>query len=327
MTDPRYGNHQSPFLPGTAIQFAWDSTSLSYLKECPRKYQLTMVEGYRLKGTGAVHLQFGQWYHSALELYDKLRAPQEITSPLSHDEALTEVVHQLLEWTWDRENAKGWDLGHNLKTRPHLVRTVIWYLEHFREDPAQTVILANGKPAVELSFKMELDFGPGVDSFNDKGERPYILSGHLDRVVEFNGGFYVMDRKTASSTVGHYYFDQYTPDNQMSLYSLAARVIYSTPVQGVIIDAAQIAVGFSRFERGFAHRTDAQLEEWLADTKRWLRLAEHYATEGHWPMNDKSCHDYGGCPFRQVCSRDPRVRQHILDTNYEHRYWNPLEPR
>jgi hypothetical protein len=29
----------SPFLPGTKIQFAWDSTSLGMLKTCPRLYQ------------------------------------------------------------------------------------------------------------------------------------------------------------------------------------------------------------------------------------------------------------------------------------------------
>lgn len=136
-----------------------------------------------------------------------------------------------------------------------------------------------------------------------------------------------MDRKTSGSTITSNYFDQYDPDNQMSLYTLAAKVIYQTPVKGVIIDAVQVAVGFSRFSRGFTYRTDAQIEEWLADTKHWLRLAEAYATEGYWPMNDKSCHKYGGCAFRKICSKDPSMRQKFLDSDFVTHPWNPLEVR
>lgn len=307
-----------PFLPGTKIQFAWDSTSLGWLKECPRKYQYHMVEGWRSKGE-SVHLRFGQLYHSALELYDRLRA-----EGVDHDQALRTVVYATMKETW--EPAEGdtpehpWDSGHNLKTRETLVRSIIWYLDHFIDDPAKTVILTNGKPAVELSFKMELDWGPGRS-------QPYILCGHLDRVVEFSGGTYVMDRKTSTSTIGSYYFDQFEPDNQMSLYTLAAKVIYQTPVKGVIIDAAQVAVGFTRFSRGFTYRTDHQIEEWLKDVKFWFRQAEGYAIEGYWPMNDKSCHKYGGCPFRKVCSKDPSVRDKFLATDFTRHPWNPLEPR
>lgn len=352
----------SPFLPGTQIQYAWDSTSLGWFKECPRLYQYYMIEGWSPKGE-RVHLKFGQLYHSALEYYDKLRCQD-----MSHDEALQMVIHNTLIKTWEHEfrclsqdgsdekcandpsetciycerfGGKPWDSTHDTKTRETLIRTVIWYLEQFgATDPAQTVVLANGKPAVELSFKMELDYGPDAglrldhpkdvpfsQSLADLHQQPYVLSGHLDRVVEYSGGTYVMDRKTTGSALGSYYFDQYDPDNQMSLYSLAAQVIYSTPVKGVIIDAAQIMVGFTRYGRGFTYRTPAQTEEWLNDVKQWLRLAEQYATEGYWPMNDKSCHKYGGCTFRKICSKSPEVRQRFLESDFEKRSWNPLEVR
>lgn len=315
---------QSPFLPGTQIQFAWDSTSLGWLKTCPRLYQYSMIEGWRSTGP-SVHLDFGQYYHHALELYDRHKAVGA-----DHDTALYEAVKYCLETTWiydtTKEDGEGYSLGkpmdwgHNLKTRETLVRSVIWYLEEFGvNDAAQTVVLANGKPAVELSFRLELDFGPQ--------SQPYVISGHLDRVVSFNDGIYVMDRKTASTTIGSYYFDGYNPDNQMSLYTFASKVIYQTPVRGVIIDAAQIAVGFTRFSRGFTFRTEAQTEEWLENTRHWLRLAEQYATEGFWPMNDKSCHQYGGCTFRKVCSKSPEVRQKFLESDFVKRHWNPLEAR
>ena len=327
----------SPFLPGTNIQFAWDSTSLGWLKTCPRLYQYSMIDGWRSKGNN-VHLNFGQWYHSALEMYDRQRS-----EGAEHEEALRAVVRAVMEWTWVRSEDQGvngpWDSGHNLKTRETLVRSVVWYIEQFKDDTCHTVQLHNGKPAVELSFRLEMEWGPQKSvfesSWEENGEQlsqvrqhqPYVLSGHLDRVVEFQGAYYVMDRKTSSTTIGSYYFDQYDPDNQMSLYSMAARVIYQTPVRGVIIDAAQIAVGFSRFVRGFTFRTEAQIEEWLGETRAWLQQAEQYAVAGHWPMNDKSCHQYGGCVFRKVCSKSPEVRQKFLETDFEKRRWNPLEAR
>ncbi len=303
-------------------------------------------------------------------MYDKYRA---LEPERSHDDAVANTILETLLASWEYEGGvsykeltttsappgKPWSPDHPSKTRETLIRSIIWYLDHFKDDPAKTVVLANGKPAVELSFKMQLDYGPGhgqkppMIAESDKNYevdlRPdainyvsasgkaveytpsvpmnYVLCGHLDRVVEFTGGTYVMDRKTSSSTIGSAYFDQYSPDNQMSLYTMAAKVIYQTPVKGVIIDAVQIAVGFSRFSRGFTYRTDSEIEEWLANTRNWLRIAEGYASNGFWPMNDKACHHYGGCVFRKVCSKSPEVRQRFLESDFVKNPWNPLVPR
>jgi hypothetical protein len=193
---------------------------------------------------------------------------------------------------------------------------VVWYLLQFGpNDPTKTVILSNGKPAVELSFRLQVD-------------EDLILCGHLDRVVEFQGQNYVMDRKTSSSTISSYYFKQYSPDNQMSLYTFAGGIIYENPIRGVIIDAVQIAVGFSRFERGMVYRTEMQTAEWLEDAKSWVAQAHYFADKNSWPMNDKSCHDYGGCPFRDICSSDPRVRETFIAQNFTDKEpWNPLRVR
>lgn len=300
----------SPFHPGTFVQYAWDSTSLGWLKECPRKYQYHMIQGLRSKGE-SVHLTFGDLYHKGLEWYDQHRAQGQ-----DHESATFEVVSTLLHRTWDyeRDPPGPWETGHQ-KNRETLIRSVIWYLEQFGEnDPATTITLANGKAAVELSFKLQVD-------------EDLVLCGHLDRVVEFQGQWFVMDRKTSTSTISSYYFDQYSPDNQMSLYTLAGSVITGNPIRGVIIDAVQIAVGFSRFERGMVYRTPDQSEEWLADTKVWIRQAQLFAEANHWPMNDKSCHKFGGCPFRSICSSDARVRETFLKQNFYQKEWNPLVPR
>ena len=310
----------SPFLPGTNIQFAFDSTSLGYLKTCPRLYQYHMIEGYQTKEE-SVHLRFGIEYHHALQDYDL-----SLSAGIKHDDAVHDVVRELLLRTGD------FDPDHKTKTRENLVRTVIWYLDQYKHDKAETLIL-NGKPAVELSFRFELDYGPTTAQ-----TQPYLLCGHLDRVVDFLGEPYVMDHKTAAGAPSSWYFTQYEPDNQMSLYALAGKVILNSPVKGVIIDAAQIKEDESIFGRGFTFRTSDQLDEWLRDLRFWLALAEQYALANYWPQNDKACNNYRsaasehkGCPFRDICSKNPSVRETFLQGNFikqpPEARWNPLLTR
>lgn len=311
----------SPFIGESRVQYAWDSTSLGWLKECPRKYFYHMIEGWRSKGE-SVHLEFGILYHEALDAYEKHRA-----LGCTHDNAVHLVVGGLLSATW--REGQPWraakDLSSDdktsLKSRENLIRTVVWYLDKFRNDPAKTKISsATGKPMVELHFQFEL--GIGIDL-----SHPYVLCGYLDRVVDFQDQPFVMDRKTTTSTLGSYYFEQYDPDNQMTLYTVASQIAFKTPVKGVIVDAAQIAVGFSRFVRSFVYKTPDQIDEWMKDLSYWLRQTLWFADKNHWPQNDKSCHKYGGCTFREICSKSPSVRDKFLESNFQRVPWNPLVPR
>lgn len=281
-----------------------------------------MLEGWSGRGE-SIHLEFGILYHEALETYEHYRF-----SNLDHEQALISVVRGTLVKTW--RDGKPWrgakdlspDDKTSLKNREYLIRTIVWYLDKFKDDPAKTRMHpVTGKPMVELHFQFEIGTGSGLLN------PPYTLCGHLDRVVDFQDQPFVMDRKSTTTTLGSYYFEQFEPDNQMSLYTIASQIAFKTPVKGVIIDAAQIAVGFSRFVRSFIFKTPDQIDEWLKDLKIWLRQAEIFADKNYWPMNDKSCHKYGGCPFREICSKSPSVRDKFLESNFERRMWNPLIPR
>lgn len=309
----------SPFLPGTKLQFAWDSTSLGLLKTCPRLYQYIMLEGWSRKGE-SVHLRFGIEFHQALQEYDVSRV-----NGVSHEDSIHDVVSALMErtadWVMDLDSKAS-----RYKNRITLCGLVVDYLDHYGGmDPAETYIKANGAPAVELSFQLQLDWGPDAD-------QPYILCGHLDRVVTFNGEIMGMDRKTTKTTIGPYYFAQYEPNNQMTLYTLAYRVIFGSVIKGIIIDATQVLLEEpNRFARGFTYRTQDQLDEWLQDLSYWLRQAEFYAESNHWPQNDTACDKFGGCQFRDICSKSPSVRQNFLRADFiqkpESERWNPLKPR
>lgn len=297
------------------LQIAWDSTSLGTLKECPRKYYYTMVLGYVPRAEN-VHLSFGQKYHAALETYDHERSAGK-----DHVAAMRAAVRRVLIDTRVELPGGGWkpwDLGDPNKNRHTLLRTVIWYLEEFGEDDSiKTIQLHNGKPAVELSFRFETDF-------HSLGGESFLICGHLDRVGEFGGQTYIIDRKTTKNTISEDFFKKFRPDNQMSVYDLAGTVAFGIRTAGIIIDGAQIAVTFSRFLRGFTDRSDEDRAETYADFGYWVGQAEIHARNNYWPKNDKSCDNYGGCPFRPVCSKSESSRDLWLRGKYVKRTWDPL---
>jgi hypothetical protein len=203
-----------------------------------------------------------------------------------------------------------------------LLRTIVWYLDQIAEDdPLKTVVLAGGNPAVELSFR----FDSGYQT-KSTGE-PFVLCGHLDRIATLNDIPYVVDIKTTSHSLDPSWFASFTPGNQFSMYCLAGRVAFGIPVKALIVDGVQVGGTFSRFARAPVARDDETTSEWLADTGVWLARLDDCANTGVWPMNDKSCDAWGGCPFRPVCSRPPSAREHWLKTDYTRRIWDPLQVR
>lgn len=312
----------STTLPG--LQLAIDSTSLGEFKTCPRKYFYSIVMGCQGRQEN-VHLAFGILLHGAVERYHHGRA-----DGLAHDSALRKALRWALASTWLAELKKPWASDHKTKNRNSLLRSVVWYLDQYGENDAiETLVLANGKPAVELSYH----YDSGIKSFSTR--EPILLCGHFDRLGRLAGEVLIVDVKSTEYQLNPEFFLRFSPDNQFSGYTLAGQVAFSVPTTGLIVDAVQVGVGFSRFQRGKIKRDKAQLAEWLHDTGRWLKQMEACALEARtlavkesaWPMNDKSCHMYAGCQFRGVCSRSPVERDGFLAANFKQRVWDPLKKR
>lgn len=300
------------------VQFAWDATCISAYQKCPRYYQFAYLEGWR-PNLESPHLTFGKHYADALEHYFK-----HIATGATSDEALRKVVHQALIDTWEYERdedglpidgtGEPWDSLHNTKTRETLIRSIVWYFDHFEDDPAPTITLPDGTPAVEYSFSLPVD--------ND-----VVFCGHIDRLVDYNGT-YVMDQKTSGTKITPRYYEGYTPDVQMSMYTWAGKIIFDLPVKGVIIDAAQIAVGFTEFSRGFVPRPKQSLDEWYDNTMATIEHAREATRNNTFRMNPQSCGNYGGCQFRKVCSRIPEHHPNLLAADFhKSERWDPLKRR
>jgi hypothetical protein len=292
-------------VPG--LQTKVNSSGLGTYKTCPRKYYYEYVRGLRTRAP-MWDADFGTLLHKASEIYDKTRL-----EPQGHQGALENALCEILIMTWDAKAKRPFQFDHPIKNRTSLIRTIIWYLDHYgANESLELIVLPDGTPALELQF--EFDSGYVAPT----GER-IMFCGRLDKVVRatFDGHAYIKDIKTTKYELSAHYFAQFAPDTQMSLYPIAGKVCFDFDVAGVIVDGVQIGVGFSRFKRAKIEKPDEVLEEWLVDSHFWLAQMSRSAIEDHWPQNDKACGLYGGCDFRSVCAMRPKARETWLMAGWE----------
>lgn len=291
------------------LQNIWDATSLGTLKECPRKYYLQVVRGYTAK-KDALALAFGIALHEGLENFYKRKA-----KGVAFDENVHITIGELMRHPLRKNIDSFEDKKRNSFT---LVNSVLEYLDHYKDEPCETVVFSDGSVGVELHFQFET----GIK--NSYGEA-ISIAGHIDRLVRQDLGIFITDHKTTVSPLTQYYFEQYNPDNQMTIYTIAGDICFATPIKGVVVDAINISKG--EFSRQLTLRSKEICEEWLAEMEYWFRIAEFFATRGVFPANDKSCNKYSGCPFKEYCTAPRGLREQILQEDFVKRVWDPSKPR
>lgn len=294
------------------FQFVWDSVSLSAFKTCPRYYNWTIREGWRLNPQPST-LAFGIYFHKCMEVWHKLLA-----TGLDKDTALlrcTRLAGLFGELLIPNRPER---------TKETLIRAVVWYLDQFRDDQAITTCRPDGEPAVEYSFIIPLT---KID------ETQVYLAGHLDRVVTFMGHTYICDYKTSKLQLTAKFFDGFKPNTQVQGYLAAAHILGGTSTvlpskpAGLIIDGIQLGVNFARFQRSIIQYTKLEIDSFLIYLEQWLRWAKTLADTESWPANENSCDKYGGCVFRSICSQTPAKHERLLKANFERTVWDPRRSR
>lgn len=291
------------------MQLIWDATSLGTFKECPRKYYLQVIRGYTTKQS-ALALDFGIALHEGLEKFYRRKA-----KGVSFSENVTETIWELMKHPLRKNIDSFQDSKRNSFT---LVNTVLEYLDNYKDETCETTIFSDGTIGVELHFQFETGLKTG------EGE-VISCAGHIDRLVKQDLGTFITDHKTTIRPLTQFYFEQYNPDNQMTLYTIAGEICFNTPIKGVIIDGINIAKG--EFSRQMTLRTAELCDEWLSEAEYWFKVAEFFATKGVFPANDKSCNKYSGCPFKEYCTAPRELREKILEEDFVKRIWDPSEPR
>jgi hypothetical protein len=138
-------------IPGTTLQWVYDSTSLMLLQGCLRKYNFRLLQGWQQRELPPP-LAWGRDFHTCKETYHKC-----IAVGLDHETAVlrtTKLAMLLGERLLSLDTSR---------TKETLVRSVVWYLEEYKDDPLKTALLPDGSPAVELSFMLpvfDIEVGP-----------------------------------------------------------------------------------------------------------------------------------------------------------------------
>lgn len=320
----------SQFVEGTEVQYAWDSVSITSFMACKRRYLYQIIYGLTPNSPSyAIALVFGILFHKGCEEYHKARAQGE-----DHDQATHTAVRYLLTdpstatlpvdedidaltANHDPDEDDGINLRNSkIRTRYYLFRALVWYLEHYKDDPCQTIILPSGAPAVELSFRLPLQI--------DVLGQPMLLCGHLDRGVTFNDSYFVSDYKTSKSLTSQW-FEMFELSHQMTGYSIAGTAVFDRPTSGVMIDGVALQVGAVKLGRGFTKRTPGQIGEYFEVLTDIRDQAIRAFNTQHYPMNTASCYF---CEYKDVCRQPPEYREAYIRQHYTRKPgWNPLENR
>lgn len=275
-----------------------DNTALAAYMTCPKKYEYSMVQHRRSRGSPSPAIAYGTTWHKLLETHYKTGGNSEqvflagVKSWEQHDRP---DDHRTFERCWME------------------YQNYVAYFGTPDEEDAKTVGYPD-EPAVEMNVNVDW---PGA---------PHPYAGKIDRIIEWNGQYYIEDHKT-TSRMGDYYFKQFELKNQMQGYVwLGQLLIPGVHLAGIRINAHAIYKRESKFERQIISFSTDRLKQWEENYAFWIaRIKESYAT-GIFPRNFDACDGkFGMCQYAGVCSMPPRLQEAVLEQDFEINPWNPLE--
>ena len=302
-----------------AIDRPIDNTALSAYLTCPREYFFAMVLSRRSKGRSP-SLTFGKAWHKALETHYKTNG--------NRDKVRLEVMK-----SWQDHDAVD-----DYRTVMRVLGDYDKYLAEYglpEKEQRKTVGYPH-EPLVELSTNCM------------SGGLVHPWAGKLDRIYEESSLVYIEDHKT-TSRLDKNYFGQFWLSYQMKGYVfLGQQLLPNSKVVGVRINLSHILTTKTKFEAELFTYTPDVIEEWVQTTNTWmLRLNADY--EAWWELvkefdspenvpweainkafpahfGDNACsRKFGLCSYHEVCRIGPRLRNKMLERNFEINVWNPLE--
>jgi hypothetical protein len=293
------------FLP--VIDRPIDNTAMNAYLACPREFHFGYVLHRRGRGRSPA-LVYGSSWHKAMEWHYKTGGDRN------------RVIY---------ETTMAWE-GHDDPTDYRTLDRCLLDYDRYRDKfgiPGShadegTTIGYPEEPLVELATNAS---ALGI---------LHPWAGKLDRIIDLGGLAYVEDHKT-TSRLDKNYFRQFDLSNQMMGYTVLGKALFpQLNVVGVRINLAHVLTGKTEFHRELFTFSPSRLEEWTSNMNVWLkRLAKDYemlkagdpdAFPGHYGDNGCS-RKFGMCGYHPVCSASPRLRQGVLERDYEINVWNPLE--
>lgn len=310
------------------IQRPIDNTAMTAYMSCPREYLYGMHEHRRPTGRSAA-LVFGGAYHAGLEAYYS-------------GGDLNDMKVAALE-KWEDHGAEG-----DYRTLERCWIVLEKYLKRWPDSDREETIGWPENPLVEVSTHV---MGPELS-------HPY--AGKIDRIVVVNGLGYIEDHKT-TSRLDKWFFKQFENSNQMMGYVyMAQQLVPGIKIVGARINVAHVLKTKEDFHRAPVTFTPEQIKHWADNYNRWaqrialdslayewesgkldegevedlakamdlsmdvVRFFKDSSFPGHYGTNGCD-RKYGLCVYHRVCGASPKIRQKVLEAEFEVSPWNPLE--
>ncbi len=178
-------------------------------------------------------LALGSAFHNCLELWYK-RDPNALLERTAAD-ILDFIDRSYPDRVTDDWQRKNW----------HLIRAM--FLAYIERYPGENFSVV----AVEREFR-----APIVNPETGCASRTFIMRGKVDALLEFNGRYFIIEHKTASSIDGGY-IERLPMDFQVMLYSDYLSQAMNIKIAGVlynVVGKAQIKQGMGETEEQFLER-------------------------------------------------------------------------
>lgn len=284
-----------------SLRLQWDSTSINAFQKDPVEYYYRYVEGWT-EPEPNINLVWGTCWDACTKRYhntNSCKEAVELAIDLANEHDLDQVAAES-----NKANKK------NLAT---LIRSVVWYDEWFVEmEPYKPLPLEKDKYKIELPITAPT------------GE-PYYMIVNFDQLAEDEYlNKIVVERKSTTTTLSPHYFQQYDPSVQINTYDWAAAELFGT--SGLMVEAVQTAVGFSRFDTHTVWRNNAQREHWLNCLIYTIKQAEKLAISGAWHDAMNLGTQRWESFYRNMERKPQAMWEGMLNVELEKRSpWNPME--
>lgn len=285
-----------------------DSSMMASFKSCPRKFQLEYLEHWKPQST-SIHLHAGAAYAAGLEAA-RVAFFQD-GKPAAEAEAIG--MKALFESYGNFQCPPD-----SAKSLERMSGALEFYFDRYplETDNAVPITLPGGKRGIEFSFLEPLEFN------NPETGDPLLYSGRMDTIVNYAGGIFGEDDKTASQ-LGASWPRQWDLRSQFTGYCWGAGKA-GFPLQGFLVRGVSILKTKYDTMEALTYRPQWQIDRWYEQLHRDISRMYQMWNEGYFDYNlDASCNEYGGCIFRQACmSQDPTP---WIEGGFVRKIWDPVK--
>lgn len=284
-----------------------DSSMMASFKACPQKFFREYLQHWKPVNT-SVHLHAGAAYAAGLEAARVAFFQDGFEESRAEAMGMEALFKSYGAFECPPDSAKSLE---------RMSGALEFYFDRYKmsQDAAIPIELPGGKRGIEFSFLEPLEIN------NPETGDPILYSGRMDTIVNYAGGVFGEDDKTASQ-LGASWPRQWDLRSQFTGYCWGA-ARGGVPLQGFLVRGVSILKTKYDTMEALTYRAEWEIARWYEQLHRDIARMQRMWEEGYFDYNlDESCNSYGGCIFRQACmSKDPEP---WLAGGFVRKIWNPV---